>query len=141
MERHRGDAPDREGDLGVPLQPGGRPTGTNHGGVHPRVSVDRPDSPPESPLVTGRFNEEEFLSELRTHLEKTYDEHYIQGDRQVIENVMDGMNSLEFLTGTVQTYIARYGKKQGYNKADLFKAVHFILFMWYYTDKLGLDKE
>ena len=38
---------------------------------------------------------------------------------------------------TAIKYLMRYGKKGGYNKKDLFKAIHYIVLLNYFTE----DKE
>ena len=81
-----------------------------------------------------KYNEGEFMEELRKHVDGTYVKHY-GGSVQPVEFIMSNAETLDYLKGNVVKYIYRYGKKDGHNKADLYKAVHFIMMMAKYEDK------
>ena len=40
---------------------------------------------------------------------------------------------------TAMKYLSRYGKKEGYNKKDLLKAIHYIVLLWYFTQDMEND--
>lgn len=89
--------------------------------------------------VPFRFKEDEFLQQSLDYMASTYNQHYA-GKVEKLGNVqvMDLLGSnpptgLEYSRGCVVKYAMRYGKKGGFNKADLLKALHYIIFMNYFT--------
>lgn len=83
-----------------------------------------------------KYNEDEFLNEALDFIKKTYKSHYVSGsdkDIQLIDLWAARGSALETSLNTAMKYILRYGKKNGYNKMDLFKAIHYITFVAYFT--------
>lgn len=91
------------------------------------------------------IKEDEFLDEISKYIKETYKEHYTSSSNgnQVIEYIqtLDEGNMLIYPKGNVIKYVSRFGKKAGFNKKDLFKAVHYICFMNYYANKNGVKSE
>lgn len=93
-----------------------------------------------------RFNEDKILNEALTYLESTYAGHYVgelagreQNNIQTID-VWQTLGSVDTTCrDTAIKYLMRYGKKEGYNKKDLLKAVHYIVLLWYFTQEQGND--
>ena len=84
--------------------------------------------------MTYRYNEEKYLRELTDYIDKTYGEHYVAKDIQVID-IWQSMDSLDTTArDTAIKYLCRYGKKDGKNKKDLLKAMHYIILMMYAED-------
>lgn len=73
------------------------------------------------------FNEGELLDEMRDYIDSTYDAHYSQSQYQSTEIIEDMGHGMGFALGNVIKYCQRYGKKQGYNRADLMKVIHYGL--------------
>ena len=73
------------------------------------------------------FNEGELLDEMRDYINSTYDAHYSQSQYQSTEIIEDMGHGMGFALGNVIKYCQRYGKKQGYNRADLMKVIHYGL--------------
>lgn len=73
------------------------------------------------------FNEGELLDEMREYIDSTYDAHYSQSQYQSTEIIEDMGHGMGFALGNVIKYCQRYGKKQGYNRADLMKVIHYGL--------------
>ena len=42
-------------------------------------------------------------------------------------------NNIPFAEGNAIKYLIRYGKKEGYNKKDLMKAIHYIIVLMSYN--------
>ena len=101
-----------------------------------------------------KFNEEEFLKDAKEFIEstssekfmeecleyikQTYGEHYNSANgTQTIEYIqsLDDGKTLIYPLGNVIKYASRFGKKAGFNKKDLFKAMHYLCFMNYYAYK------
>jgi len=81
------------------------------------------------------YNEEQILNELKTYVDKTYEAHYSQNKFQASEFIMDSGHGEGFCIGNVMKYAQRYGKKQGRNRNDLFKIVHYGIMAIYNHDK------
>ncbi len=86
------------------------------------------------------FDEGKYLDELYDYIGKTYTQHYAKGI-QVTKFIMSHMNSPDFLRGNVLKYTTRYGRKEGYNRNDILKAIHYAILMLYYHDTVFFDKK
>ena len=82
-----------------------------------------------------RYNEEQIINELRSYVDKTYDADYSHYKFQASEFIMDSGHGEGFCIGNVMKYAQRYGKKQGRNRNDLFKIVHYGIMAIYNHDK------
>jgi len=74
-----------------------------------------------------RFNEGQLLNELQEYVNSTYRAHYSQNKFQATEFIIDCGHGEGFALGNVLKYVQRYGKKSGYNRADLMKVLHYAL--------------
>ena len=78
-----------------------------------------------------KYSEDEILSDVREYLASTYGEHY-KTDTKDIE-CFDAWIALGDSTPTFRNtalkYLWRYGNKDGNNKKDLLKALHYIMLM------------
>ena len=75
--------------------------------------------------VDYKYSEDKILSELKTYIDATYGEHYSKNKFQATEFIMDGGHGEGFCIGNIMKYAQRYGKKDGYNKRDLLKVIHY----------------
>jgi hypothetical protein len=82
-----------------------------------------------------RFNEDVNFKKILDYIEGTYGEHYgheVNGRNIQVIDMWEGLGSLGTTSrDSALKYIARYGRKGGFNEKDLFKAVHYILLMMY----------
>jgi len=74
-----------------------------------------------------KFNEEALIKELKEYVDATYEQHYSKAKFQSSEFIMDCGHGMGFFLGNVLKYAQRYGKKDGYNRKDLFKILHYAL--------------
>jgi len=74
-----------------------------------------------------KFNERQLLNELQEYVDSTYQAHYSQNKFQATEFIIDCGHGEGFALGNVLKYVQRYGKKSGYNRADLMKVLHYAL--------------
>lgn len=88
----------------------------------------------ETGKIEYKYNEDVFLDAIKKHVDSTYSAHY-SGGIQTAEFIMSNADSLDYLKGNVFKYIQRYGKKEGANPTDLYKAAHYILMMLHYTQQ------
>lgn len=101
-----------------------------------KISKKRAPPPP----VTYKYSEDKSLVELEKYLASTYSQHYAKNQNfQVVDLwevlATDG-DPFETHRNTALKYLFRYGKKNGYNRADLLKAIHYIFFLLHYHNKL-----
>jgi len=82
------------------------------------------------------YTEDVFMHDCMKHIDKTNSGHY-SGGVQTVEFIMSNAETLDYLKGCAIKYIQRYGKKDGSNPVDLYKAVHYIMMMNHYSDKVG----
>ena len=77
------------------------------------------------------YNEDKILKEVIDYIEKTYSEHY-SVDKSGFQ-VQDMLRHLDidkdFCQANAIKYLCRFGKKNGKNKVDLYKAVHYIVLL------------
>jgi len=74
-----------------------------------------------------KFNEGALIEELLNYVSKTYDGHYSKNKFQSTEFIVDCDHGMGFALGNVLKYAQRYGKKDGYNRKDLLKILHYAL--------------
>ena len=89
--------------------------------------------------VEYKYNEDKILSDLKDYIDDTYNEHYSQNKFQATEFIMDSGHGEGFCIGNIMKYAQRYGKKNGKDRKDLMKVVHYGIMALYNHDK-ELDK-
>ena len=72
-----------------------------------------------------KFDEDKSLDEIKKYIDKTYDLHYSKGKYQATEMIIDSGHGEGFCIGNILKYAQRYGKKNGKNRADLLKVIHY----------------
>ena len=82
-----------------------------------------------------KYDEDKFLKELKTYVDKTYNQHYSKNKFQATEFIIDGGHGEGFCIGNIMKYAQRYGNKNGYNKEDLMKVIHYALIMLHVHEK------
>ena len=75
--------------------------------------------------IDYKYSEDKALAELSEYIDATYDEHYSKNKFQATEFIIDGGHGEGFCIGNIMKYAQRYGKKNGYNRSDLLKVVHY----------------
>ena len=82
------------------------------------------------------YGEDKIINEIFTYIKSTYNQHYAGNDQiQTTQFIMSNCQNYEFLTGCAIKYLARFGKKEGYNRKDVLKAIHFCVMILHYLDK------
>ena len=73
-----------------------------------------------------KYNEGLILDELFKYIQKTYGGHY--GDKVQAQDLITSSGHAEgFYIGNIIKYASRYGKKNGHNKDDLIKVLHYAV--------------
>jgi len=77
--------------------------------------------------INYKFNEGALVKELLDYINKTYGGHYSKNNFQSTEFIIDCGHGMGFAIGNVLKYAQRYGKKEGLNRADLLKILHYTI--------------
>ena len=84
--------------------------------------------------IDYKYNEDNTLKELQEYIDKTYDEHYSHKNFQATEFVIDSGHGEGFCIGNILKYSQRYGKKNGKDRKDLLKVIHYGIMALYNHD-------
>ena len=98
----------------------------------------------EARKLLFKYKEDEILEEVYKYIKGTYNEHYTGGDQNIqIQDVFDQMGISEaFTRGAAMKYLFRFGKKNGKNRKDLLKCIHYCCLLYHYAFKSeGLKDE
>ena len=85
-------------------------------------------------MTDYRYNEDKTLTELKSYIDATYGQHYSRDKFQATEFIIDGGHGEGFCIGNVLKYAQRYGKKDGRNRKDLLKIIHYAIIMLHVHD-------
>ena len=85
-------------------------------------------------MIPYKYNENKTLEELRKYIDKTYDEHYSRNKFQATEFIIDGGHGEGFCIGNILKYAQRYGKKNGKDRKDLLKVIHYGIISLYINE-------
>jgi hypothetical protein len=95
---------------------------------------------PKKP-VDYTFNEDKYIQDALEHITATYSQHYAGSKYQATDIIIDSGHGTGFNVGNAMKYLKRYGKKEGYNRKDLLKAIHYIIIQLHVHDIENLDKD
>ena len=84
-----------------------------------------------------KFNEDIILKVAKDYIDNTYSEHYANGKYQATDLIVDAGHGEGFCMGNIMKYAMRYGKKDGRNKIDLLKLIHYAIIAYHIGDKEG----
>ena len=74
-----------------------------------------------------KFDEDKTLKEIKKYIDSTYDAHYSKSKFQATEFILDSGHGEGFCIGNILKYAQRYGKKNGKDKKDLLKVIHYAI--------------
>ena len=84
--------------------------------------------------VNYKYDEGLILQEVKKYIDATYGEHYSQNKYQSTEFIIDSGHGEGFCIGNILKYAQRYGKKNGKNRDDLLKVIHYGIIALYVND-------
>ena len=86
--------------------------------------------------IDYKFDEDEYISELQSHINGTYSSHYSKEQFQATEFIVDGGHGTGFCIGNIMKYAQRYGKKGDSTQArkDLMKILHYAIIQLHVHD-------
>ena len=78
-----------------------------------------------------KYNEAEILKKISEYIESTYTEHYSTDKAGFqVQDMLRHLNiDKDFCQANAIKYLCRFGKKDGRNRKDLLKAVHYIVLL------------
>ena len=88
-------------------------------------------------MIDYKYNEGDLIAEIKDYIDRTYGEHYSTNNYQATEIIIDGGHGEGFCIGNIMKYAQRYGKKNGYNRKDLMKIIHYAIIAMYDHDLNG----
>lgn len=74
-----------------------------------------------------KFDEDDLIAELKEYIDGTYESHYSKNKFQSTEFIVDCGHGDGFCMGNIIKYAQRYGKKNGKNRKDLLKIMHYAI--------------
>ena len=77
--------------------------------------------------IKYKFNENKIVNDIIDYINATYSSHYSNSKYQATEIIIDQGYGTCFCMGNILKYAQRYGKKNGRNKADLMKVIHYAI--------------
>ena len=87
-------------------------------------------------MVEYKYNEDQIMKDVAEYIQSTYGQHYV-GNRDI--QTVDVWDSLgiagQMSQGTAIKYLMRFCRKDGVNRKDLMKAMHYIILLTHFTDK------
>ena len=82
----------------------------------------------------------ETIKELSDYLE-SYQDSYYGKDIQPIHLIESSGHAEGFYIGNIIKYASRYGKKNGYNKDDIFKILHYSILLLNHHSNINNNDE
>jgi hypothetical protein len=89
--------------------------------------------------IEFEFDEERIIKEFYDYIVSTYSQHYANGKngKQLLsEYDINDPDVIGFCKISARKYLKRLGSKEGFNRKDLLKAMHFcLLLLHFYPQK------
>ena len=89
-----------------------------------------------------KYREDEILNEIKEYIGSTYDQHYstTEDGFQVMDMIKQLGIDKDFCQANAIKYLCRYGKKNGHDRKDLLKAIHYIVLLMSSEDQEYVDQ-
>jgi len=82
-----------------------------------------------------RYGEKASLKEIEEYIESTYGQHYVGKNEFQIQDLLHSIDiAVPFCQASAMKYLARLGKKEGFNRKDLLKAAHYIILLMHFSE-------
>ncbi len=92
-------------------------------------------------MVDYKFNEENTIEQIKRYVDSTYEKHYANEKYQATDMIIDAGHGEGFCMGNIMKYAQRYGKKNGKDRKDLLKVIHYAIIALYVNEMEQLDNE
>ena len=87
--------------------------------------------------IDYKYDEDKNSADLKAYVDATYGEHYSKNKFQATEFIIDGGHGDGFCIGNIMKYAQRYGNKDGHNRKDILKVLHYALIQLHVHDHYG----
>jgi hypothetical protein len=82
--------------------------------------------------IAYKYGESQIIDDIKTYIDSTYTGHYTTDtDIQALDAWIALGDATSSFRDTAIKYLWRYGKKNGNNKQDLMKVLHYTMLMLY----------
>jgi len=90
-----------------------------------------------------KYGEDKILDEVKKYIGGTYDQHYsTTKDGFQVQDMLRQLGiDKDFCQANAIKYLCRYGKKDGKNRKDLLKAIHYIVLLMSSEDNEKITSE
>lgn len=88
-----------------------------------------------------KYREDQLLNEIKTYIDSTYNQHYATGKVQATEYIISCGHGVGYTLGNVVKYASRYGLKNGLNRMDILKMIHYSIIALYVHDLMKEKNE
>ena len=82
-----------------------------------------------------KYDEDKLIEELKQYIDSTYTQHYAKGEIQTAEFVIDAGHGDGYTIGNIIKYAQRYGKKNGYERKDILKILHYGIMLLFIHER------
>lgn len=86
-------------------------------------------------MIKYKFDEDKIIQELKSYIDATYTEHYGGGKYQATDFIIECGDGPGFARGNILKYAFRYGKKNGKDRRDILKILHYAIIMLHIHDQ------
>ena len=86
--------------------------------------------------IFWKYDEGKILREVEEYLSSTYKGHYVGGETKIQTlDLIDSIGDSEaFCRSNAIKYLSRFGKKDGKNRKDLLKVIHYAILLYHFSD-------
>ena len=90
-----------------------------------------------------KYGEDKIIKEISNYIQATYGQHYsTTKDGFQVQDMLRQLDiDKDFCQANAIKYLCRYGKKDGKNRKDLLKAIHYVILLMSSEDKITKEEE
>jgi len=83
-----------------------------------------------------KYSEGKILREVEAYLSGTYNGHYVAEDSKIQTlDLIDSIGDSEaFCRSNAIKYLSRFGKKNGKNRQDILKVIHYAILLYHFAE-------
>ncbi|AOV62086.1 hypothetical protein BOW86_gp162 [Synechococcus phage S-CAM7] len=83
-----------------------------------------------------KYSEGKILREIEAYLSGTYKGHYVADDSKIQTlDLIDSIGDSEaFCRSNAIKYLSRFGKKNGKNRQDILKVIHYAILLYHFAN-------
>lgn len=87
-----------------------------------------------------KYGEDKTMKEIREYISSTYKSHYTSEESKIQTlDLIDSIGDAEpFCRSNAIKYLSRFGKKDGKNRLDLLKVIHYCVLLYHFS---GFNKK